>query len=370
MNTGEKRRWLYREKDMPAGDYIGMFDLAKGLLMIQIILSHCFDHYDITLHWGLKYGLPVRLLLSPLTMVHYGLVPMLFMICGYSFRRQSVKKSKKKTWSLFWPPYFCAIILVTICVLAKQALRGGNLMGRMFYQVLPFFLGLRMGTHLTHGWISTIGPMWFVLTYALGCVYLNAVLREKQTWLQAMMLAVGTAAALMVTEVPLPLCIQQTMICTGFMFAGMQVRKTGLLQRRLPAYAVAVVYLLCIVSVTRRGCAYFSINAYQRGGTEILIAYVTGLVMLMYYQRLNVFQGLLADGIRWIGRHMVWLCCIHTVCYLVVPWKRVTAYFAGNVAIGIAIEFAFSLLAAIVGAWLIEVILRRRLMRKMNRNGR
>ena len=95
MEQKQKLLWVDHDPTLYNSNYIGMFDLTKGMIMIGIILLHCINDYFNVLQYDGSGNLAVQLLLSLLTISRYGSVPMLFMICGYGIRRQSVKKTLK-----------------------------------------------------------------------------------------------------------------------------------------------------------------------------------------------------------------------------------------------------------------------------------
>jgi hypothetical protein len=90
--------------------------------------------------------------------------------------------------------------------------------------------------------------------------------------------------------------------------------------------------------------------------------------MLCAHQRLNVLQGVIADGLRWVGRHMMWICCVHTVSYLVVPWEKVAAYFGAYPLLGLLIEILFSFAFAIAGCVLLEAGIKKRIAAKKRKH--
>lgn len=354
MEEKRKLLWLDREPALYNSNYIGMFDLTKGIFMIEIILLHCINDYFTVMIYDDSINIVLQLLLSPLTILRYGSVPMLFMICGYGIRKQSMKKSVKNQIKLFVIPYFCVIVGITICELIKWCIVGGSLRIRMLLRVFPFFLGFHPGSHLLQGSFSQIGPVWFFFTYTFASIYLNWVLQEKQAWIQILALATGTATALLLVGSTLPFCLQQIAICAGFMYVGMQLKRGKVLQQKLPLFALLLVYLLCAFSTAVGGWAEISNNVYSFGGADLITAYLAGIVQLWIHQRLNVLQGVLADGLRWIGRHMMWFCCIHTVSYLAVPWDRLATYFTDSPMIGLLLEIVISLLYAFVVCFLLE----------------
>lgn len=365
----EKRRLLWVDQDptLYQSNYIGMFDLTKGILMVEIILMHCINDYVNLVMYNGGENVFLRLLLSPLTMLRYGSVPMLFMICGYGIRKQRIKNNIKNNLKLFHFPYLCVMIGVLVCTLIKWVFFGGSLVTRLLRQVLPFILGFHPGAHLLGNFFEQIGPVWFFFTYIFAGIYLNLILQEKQKWVQVSLLAAGTVVALIIVGIPLPFCVQQILICSGFMYVGMQLKNGKVPQQKLPILLVVIVYLLCTVSTGLGGLAEIGNNTYRYGGMDLLVAYLAGVVMLCVHQRLNVLQGVIADGLRWIGRHMMWICCVHTVSYLVVPWEKIAAHFG---ALGLLIEILFSFAFAIVGCVLMEVGIKKRIAAKKKKTSK
>lgn len=356
MPMKEKRKllWVDRDTELYSGNYIGMFDLTKGIIMLGVILLHCCNDYLDVLTFASGETLAVRLLLSPLAIGRYGAVPMLFMICGYGIRRQPPVKSIKNQLKLFAIPYCCVILVVAGCELAKWCIAGGSLPLRLFRRGLPFLLGLHPGEHSMRGSLEQIGPVWFFFTYTFASIYLNWVLQEKQVWVQALILAAGTAAALILTGIALPFCLQQIAICAGFMFVGMLLKRGKVLQQKLRVPALILVFLLCAFGTEVGGWAEIGNNVYVLGGVDLVIAYLAGIVLLWLHQRLDVLQGVLADGLRWTGRHMMWLCCVHTVTCVVVPWDKMATYFQECPAVGLLLEIGISFFWAFGACYLIE----------------
>ncbi len=367
----EKRRWLWIDKDSSwyNCNYIGMFDFTKGLIMLGIISIHCVSEFVDYRLYALRLSDGMRLLISPLGVLQYGAVPMLFMICGYGMRKQPVKVCIKNNLSIFLPSYGITIFGVTAGVLLKWILNGGSLSGRLRQQVLPFFLGWHPGDRFFGDRLDQIGPVWFVLTYVLGSIYLNLVLHEKERWRQAIIIAVGTIAAMLTTEIPLPFCAQQVLICSGFMYMGMLLKQGKVLQKPLPIYIVLMGYLLCILGSECGGLVEFASNAFNLRGNDLGIAYVAGVVVLCICQRLNVIQGILADGVRWIGRHMLWFCCVHTITYVVVPWDHVVRCFGGHAVLGILVTTLASFLIALLGCAVVESMAKKLLSARLGTEG-
>ena len=168
MNKKNKWFWVDRSCDNPGKNHIGMFDLTKGIFMIVIICSHCVDDYVSLLLYEGGESMLSKLLLSPLTILRYGTVAMLFMSCGYGIRKQTIKKNIKNNLKMFLIPYAAVMLLMSFLVLAKQLLLGGALKQRLVYQILPFLLGLHPGQYRLGNALEQIGPIWFFFTYTFG----------------------------------------------------------------------------------------------------------------------------------------------------------------------------------------------------------
>jgi len=356
----EKRRLFWIEKDptLYQCNYMGLFDLPKGIIMVGIILLHCVNNYCAPTVFVRSHGVGMQLLFSPFLFLDYGAVPMLFMICGYGIRKQGVKNSIRNAGKVFLFPYFCVIVAVSIVTLAKQLLVGGNLLERFRYQVLPLLLGWHPGQRFWGNMLDQIGPIWFFLTFTLGSIYLNLVLQQKEVWLQVMFISAGVVVALITTELPLPYCIQQTLICSALMYVGMQLKKSKIPQKRLPLWLVVMTYLVCLYGSARGGCVEFADNAFNLGGADLLLAGMSGVVLLCLLLRLNVCQGVIADALRWIGQRMMWFCCVHTVSFLVGPWKRMALYFKEYPVVGILLECTISFLYAVIVCLLLDAMIR------------
>lgn len=359
MKEHNRLLWLDKSPALYNSTYIGMFDLAKGLLMVQIILMHCINDHLAVNTLIRQQSVGVQLILSPLVLQQYGPVPMLFMICGFGIRRKSPQKCVKNSLKSFIFPYLAVIIAVLISVFVKCLLDGRSLIGRLVYQIVPLLLGLHPGIRFLGNSMEQIGPIWFFLVYTLGSIYLNFVLQEKESYRQLILVAAGSIIGLLTTGILLPFCIQQTFICSGFMFAGMHLKRNKILQKKLPIYLIIIGVAVCITASAVGGFAEFGNNIYLNGGVDLIIAYIAGFLLLYIYLRFNVLQGIIADALRWIGRHMMWICCFHTVTFLVIPWNRLSNYFGNQIFVNIAIEFIISLAFSLIGCVILNKVSRR-----------
>lgn len=358
----EKNKWIWIDKDDEyyQMNHIGMFDLTKGLGMIGIILAHSmYDYKNILLYSGGDSNL-WNLLISPFLIVRYGMVAMLFLSCGYGIRKEKITKNIKKNLGLLCIPYLAVTLVILLLTLIECAIsESTSLRQGLFYQVLPFLMGLHPGQHRLGSSMEQIGPIWFFLTYILASIYLNLILQEKQKWVQALVMLIGSMVGVIIAGVILPFCMQQVLICSGYMFVGIFLKKGRILHQKMPLYLILLTYLLCTFTSQLGGLIETGSNTYYLGAIDLIISYIAGIVLLWLCQRLEVLQGRLPDFLRWIGRHMMWFCCVHTISYLMVPWKRVAEWFGDRKVLGCLFEFTTSFVYALIVCWLLEKLLRK-----------
>ncbi|MBQ2952382.1 MAG: hypothetical protein IJE07_02385 [Clostridia bacterium] len=339
-----------RDPALRRSSYVGMFDLPKGLLMLAIIAFHSVNDYSMFTSWAYRQPLPLRTLLSLLSLLHYGLTPALFMTCGFGERREKLVNNVRRHISPLIIPYICVTIAVMILVPLRQLLSGESVMQGLKEQGLAFLLGL----HLRLDGVGNIGPLWFPTAYAAAGLMLNLLLRVKKEWLRWLLLVAGAALAIVTSRLPIPFCIQQALVCTGLLYAGYLLRQHKVLTRPLPVWLCGLIWLVCIIAMTFRGYVEFSLAYFRRGLPDLVVAYAAGYALLRLLMQLNALQGRLPDAIRWIGRHMFWLCCIHTVVRLGLPWDAFIALFGANPIPGYLIELVLQLALALSGCWLLD----------------
>ncbi len=355
MSAGNKLLYIDREPALRRSSYVGMFDLPKGLLMLLIITFHSMNDYGWFIQWVFGRPVPLRALLGLLAIVHYGQIPALFMICGFGERKERLTHGLRRHISPLIKPYICVMIAVMICVPLRQMIIGEGVAEGLLEQGLAFLLGL----HLWIDGTGNIGPLWFVMTYITASLLLNLLLRLRREWLRWLLIIAGSALGIIFKRTLIPFCVQQGLICAGMMYAGMRLRQRKTLTRRPRIWLCLLIWLMCIVAMTFNGYVEFSLALFRYGLFDLAMAYAAGYALLRLLLQLNALQGRLPDAIRWIGRHMFWVCCVHTAVCLAVPWEHFVALFEPNRIPGFMIEFLIQLTAALAGCWLVDHFARK-----------
>lgn len=333
---------------------IGMFDLVKGILMVLIILGHSITDYFH--YWEYENTLLIPKLANSLpAILTYGLIPMFFMICGYGFRKKSMKKAVVGQFKYFWKPYLLVTAATALIVIIKKILINGSIAEGLSYQVLPYFLVFCPGQREFLGlYMDSVGPIWFFWVFVTAGILLNLILQEEQSWVQFCLVIILSCAGLMMRNITLPWCIQQTLVCCGYMYIGWFMKKQKMLEQKLPSYLVLLVILLCLIASLNGGNLEISQNVYANGAEDLLISYLAGIISMFGAVKIGYLEGSAADKLCWIGKNALYICCIHTVTYTVVPWERLAEYFDSANLLGMFVEIILQFGVAVGGCFLLN----------------
>lgn len=339
------------------GNSVGLFNMPKGIMMFLIIAGHSLTTYFHS--WEFDYSQNLLTMIAALlNVVTYGLAPMFFMVCGYNVRAASMKKCVQQQIKFCLKPYLLVAAAVCAATVAKKLINHGDMLEGLRYCVLPYLLCYCPGERPFLGVeMASIGPMWFFVTFAFSSILLNAILLEKRTWAQIVMVTILSIIGVEMRFITLPFCFQQTLICTGYMYLGWLMKKQKFFQTDIPTYLAVLVTVFALV-FSATGFIEVSQNVWGRGISDLLTSYFAGLVMLPVLLSLNRFHGRLSEGIRWMGKNALYICCLHTVAYTVIPWEKVAQRMPNSV-VGVAIELGFHLVFALGGCWLVEKVQHR-----------
>lgn len=333
---------------------LGMFDFVKGIFLLLIIIGHSTTDYFHYWEYDFQTNIPVALLGSVFSVFVYGLVPMFFMICGYGFRKTSIKKGVKNQFKYFWKPYMIVIFITGVAVIAKKLIIPGDVLEGLRYQVLPYLFVFCPGERKLWGlYMDSVGPIWFFWVFAMAGILLNIVLQEKQFWIQCMLIGVLGCLGVEMRDITLPYCIQQIMVCCGYMYIGWLMKKLRFFEREYPVWLAVLTMLFCVLHILNGGGIEISQNEYTKGAGEVIVSYVVGILFMHKTSKLNYSDGPIIDKISWLGKNALYICCIHTVAYTVVPWERLAELLSNVKLIGILAEFFIHLIIAVGGCFFI-----------------
>lgn len=347
-------------------DYIGMFDLTKGFLIIMIVVGHSiidfFQYWNFNAEQSPVLGIIVRVAVFVLQM----LIPPFFLICGYTFKKRSMKICVKTQLRYFLKPYIYVAAAVAIITIAKKILVSGSIIEGLKYQVLPYLFGFCPGQREFLGiYMDTIGPIWFFLVFVFATVLLNAIMQEQQMWVQAFLVLALSFAGMALKDKTLPFCIQQTMICCGYIYVGMLMKKYKFFEKKIPLTFIIPSIIICVIAILFGNIAV-SENVWKLGMFDLFASYISGILFVLIFQRINYVSGKISEALRWMGRHIMWFCCIHTVCYITLPWDKFAALFEGIKWLGLIIEIIIQSCIAVAGCKILDVYMKKVKFKKLS----
>lgn len=340
---------------MSQKNYPGMFNLTKGLMMIAIMMMHAVT--DGLFGYGLNVESKKLFLLQ---FFAYGSMAMFFMLCGYTAKKKSWKVCMRAQKAIIRP--YCtvagAVLAVSLVSVFVVHGHGSDYFSAIQYNFFPYLLGLSAGTFMgipVHG----IGAIWFFVVYVLDSIILNALLRIKKVWAQIGILIVMAFVGVRIgTGILIPFYLPQALIGAGYMYAGMWCKKLDIFNREIPKW----VWMLLMSGwffMSVNGNINMADNYWKCGMADWLMSFGAGLCLLVGLQSLNYLEGRISEKIRWIGRHAMWICCIHSVSQIAIPWNQILKKISSQPAVGMMVEFILYFVLAVGGCYLLEGIKRR-----------
>lgn len=337
---------------------IGMFDAAKGLFVLMMILGHSTEY--VNQYWDPNMERTALMMAGYwLSRVcGYGAISMFFIMCGYGFRMRSMAKAAEGQVKYLWKPYVIMALSVAVLAAAKKLVTHGDVLEGLTFQALPYLLGICPAGDYFGLTMDSVGPVWFVVTFVFAGILLNAVLQEERTWAQWMLAGMLASVGVCLKDYRLPFCFQQSLVCTLFMYVGWTMKKRKFLEMEIPKYFIALTLaFLCFAAYF--GEVEVSQNRWNNGLVDVFAAIPGGVLLTKLSLELNCFRGKFMQFIRWLGRQALMFCCIHSVFYSIIPWEKVVDYFGGNAKPQAALALAVYALTGIGGCWLVEKIQRR-----------
>ena len=311
MKLLRKRVTLLSQDEM----YLGMFDLPRGIFMLSMMLVHASFCFFPVWEYPNSPQLIKKIYLAVFSYFFDGSIPLLFLICGYGWRKRSMKKAVKAQCSELLKPYVFVALAIMVMTVLYCLIGEADLPAYLRRYLLPYALAWET---ILPSSMENIGPVWCLVTYSFSSILLNAILQEDSEWVRGLVLALLVSAALLLRDYVLPFCIVQTMVCTVYMYIGWKMKKTGFLTKDVPVYLCLVLFLFPFAASYNQ-FALFSTQLWPRGGITLFSSLVSGIVLLFVLLKMNRCRGRISEWIRWLGRNAMPVACTHTIFFIWFP---------------------------------------------------
>lgn len=353
---------MEKKKGFEIKNTVGMFNLPRGILMLSVILTHSLGDYcaypdvkDIPM-WSLE-----QLIYVVDGLFTYGCMPAFFIMSGYGFRKKTMKKTIQSQWKFFWKPYCTVAVIVGLAAVVKKIIQKESVLLGLRYGILPFVFGSSPRGVYFGLEVGDIGPIWFFLVLVLSTVLLNAVMQEKQFWIQCVYIVILSIIGTRLDPLHIPFLLTRVMCGCGFVFAGWVMKKNKFFQMELPKTFLAICAAFVLGMALFSGEPLYSLF-WAFDVSRLIIAYMVGIFEVYVLMMLNRFEDPISDAIRWIGRNSLDICCVHTIVYLVIPLEKVTEKLHLNNVLGFFFAFSVNLVLSIGVCFVLEQIKTKRAM--------
>ena len=342
---------------------LGMFDLFKGIGMATVILAHTTESYSLSLEGGISaFGFLLFIYREALMSAFY-------IASGYGFRKRSVGKCIQQQLKGILPPFlYTALATAGLHLFLHHHFFGSwpSAVAESEKVLAGFLLGLPHTSEYFGVSIFSCGPMWYLLTMAVGWVLLDLLYNAfPERYIPC---AVVVTAALgwgtcLVWE--LPFCLSQGMTVVPYLYLGHVAKKRRWFEQPRPRWifpAAAGCMLVSAAGAVLSGRTdNMSMGEWTLGPVGILVNGVIGLWIVSLFVRMSArFDNPLTRLFSAIGRRSLHIFCVHTVELIGAPWYLFAAQFAASPVTGLVSQYLLrcGFIAAVCG--LLE--LRRRIL--------
>ena len=341
------------------------FDLAKGTLMLVVILVHMFPYYDLS-----RYPV-LTPFLSLAQIAAYGAMAVFYIMSGYGFKERSVKATLKKTFDEMIKPYLvvmvCAAFLFPIVHFLNYRW-WPNAIRETGKLVLAFLVGAKESGKTLFGYeIYSCSVAWFLLAMFTAHNVLNLILKIKNMKLQALTAVFLFFAGFALYQIDFfYYCIPDALMMVEAIYIGYIVKKYKLMNQLVNSRTVCFfLWMLAGMAVIlqQNGALYENSPYFVKNLVNQCISYL----LLFYGIKADRYENKAADLFRTIGIYTYWIMCIHCVELVVIPWYRWGAVMSAHPVLAFLIDGCVKAVIILSGCKMLKTISKYNYKRKMKR---
>ncbi len=342
---------------------LGMFDLFKGIGMATVIFVHTAENYSIDLGSGLSVS-------SFLLFIYReALMSAFYIASGYGFRKRSLGKCVQQQLKGILPPFlYTALATAGLHLILHHHYFGSwpVAVAESEKVLAGFLLGLPHTSTYFGLSIFSCGPMWYLLTMAVGWIILDVLFNafpEKYIPYAVAFTAILGWGTCLVWE--LPFCLSQGMTVVPYLYLGHIAKKRRWFDqprlRRLSLAAIVCMVVSAAGALLTGTTDNMSMGEWALGPVSIFVNGVIGLWIVFLFVRLSArCENALTHALEGIGRRSLNIFCVHTVELIAVPWYLFAAYFTANPIVGLLTQYALRCCFIVLVCLLLE--LRKRIV--------
>lgn len=302
-----------------------MFDFAKGLAMLSVVFVHSgnlalHDNYLIVL-------------------LRSVVVAVFFMASGFWLRKKKLQTGVRLAAKQLLVPYAVTLGIIMVVGFAHRLLTGQM---QNYWEVF-------LQPVLKRGAGPRTGALWFlVATLWTWCMY-YVLMRLKDARVRVVLVTLGAIVGMGL----LPLhnytyLIPQSLLMLPYIYGGYWIREKGLFDRKVPAWLLAVMSVPAIV-LAAFGKIDVIMDVADFGIINIAAQMLFGYALIYITLLINAKEWQWTEWIMEIGRHSLWVLCIHSIEMSVFPWDILWRFVDPNSGIGIIAHFVLRCAGILIG---------------------
>ena len=296
----------------------GMFNVAKGIAIAIVILEHALD---------LKLGSADLGFTS--RVIHNMVIPLFFIVSGYSFAPCKMKKGIARQAKMLLKPYLYTAVGVLVLsfvawlIFCPPALRSFVRVGQ---DLVGYILGLSFDLEIGgHYYALGVGTVWYLLALFLTWVLMNFLVQKfgskpKVFWTSILAcMILGTVAGCFIK---LPWCIIQSLCCIGCYAFGWWLKKKNVFAKPVPWKILLACFALNLLGGFL-GRLNMASTTWTLGIIDIFLASTGAFFVIAVTVRASAYDWPLKSGISWLGRNSLVLICLECLFNHGLPWQEI-----------------------------------------------
>ncbi len=301
-------------------DYVGMFDVLKGILLLLIVLVHHYSFINGGMRPLVTDAPGARLFgWSGLSM------GLFFVIAGYQYRPAgNGKEYAKRQFRQLIVPYFTAVALAAVLRLLEYYLATGKIrIQEMSTLIAGGLYGAIQNMEIGGIWAYSIQAFWFLPTFFFSSLFFQWIQKIQNRKAAVICIWSLTAIAIYLPDAwhfQFPWFLVQSCAVLGFMEVGRLLKSRRILYGKLPLGFITCALFLYV------GCHLFSeaniaSNIWKAGVLDYAAACGMAVVVLRAYLKTGIGEKRYLDVFGYIGMYSMLFFLVHGMGLLVVPWE-------------------------------------------------
>ena len=265
-------------------------DLAKGIAILLVVIGHI----DTTPY------------IKPLIYSFH--MPLFFILSGYFFKKnESILETSKKLFNTLIIPYLIIGTIMRGNTLVVNAVNG-----------LPInkfdLLSLPLVLWRWNGNFVSAGAIWFLPVLFLSKLYLTFITKYSKYLLILVSGAILSILFVKKIDVIPPFGLLQSLVCSGFIFAGSLFNKYNIFKYKIGWLLIIVLWGGVIFSL-EKNILGVQINYYPNGIFTLIETCFISYLFCVSCQRLEelILFNRINKYFIWCGRYSLIILCVHSI---------------------------------------------------------